>query len=172
MRVKINMNYMARLFGIEDLQVRVIFSGLLSSDAVNALENRFATLADLSEASDSDLLMIPGITEEVVKSMRTVINNFFKTYVDKDLATKMPKDMSAKKRVIYGEIMKEAEIVSSIKRLKKAIEKLPKRERKYVHLVLKKKTTREISEKLKIPSQDLGLYRIRVYAHLREYATK
>ena len=175
MRTKVPMRYMIKHFGEEKTDVRMIFSELLVSDVLNALESRFKNLEQLAEATDDDVLSVPGMTEQMLKDMKEVLYTYFKVLTKKDERTNMPKNISPKRRLAYADLMETAQLVScSIKKIDKAISKLSKSERKYIKMAFglnkqcQKKTLKEISEKLGIPVCELDDYRIRTLSHLSD----
>ena len=177
MRIKVPMRYMTEHFGVEKTEIRMLFSELLGSDVLNALESRFKNLEQLADASDADILAIPGITEKMLKDMKEVLYGYFKDLTKKDELTKMPKNISPKRRLAYAELMETAQLIScSIKKIDKAISKLPKSERHYIKMAFglnkqcQKRTLKEISEKLGIPVCELDDYRVRVLGHLCDIA--
>ena len=174
MRIKISMHYMCEYFGVEKMEIRLLFSELLGSDVLNSLETRFPNLGMLACATDEDLLSITGIGEKTLKDIKDVIGAFFKKLVLLDELTDMPKDIQASKRIRYGELIDSAELFScSIKKIDKAIEKLPKKEAKYVKMAFgldkkKRLSPKQISEKLDIPLCEIDEYRIKVLRHLSD----
>ena len=173
MRIKVSMRYLIKLFNLENYGVRVIFSEILSSDCVNELENRFENLEELAEASDKELLAIPGIGEKRVKEIRETLTNFFKKYIERDFVTGMPEEVPPTKRVKCSILMEDAQLYScTIEQLNEAIKQLSKKERKLLKMSygLNKKskiyTATEISKKLEIPVSELDEYKIKVLDHL------
>lgn len=179
MRIKVPMRYMNKHFGVEKTEIRVLFSELLGSDVLNALENRFKNLGQLAEASDDEMLAIPGITEKTLKDIKEELYNYFKNLTKKDELTKMPEGISPVRRLAYANLIEEAKLFScSIKRIDKSIEKLPKTERKFIKMSFGlnksgcRKTQKEISEKLDIPVCEFDEYRVKVLKHLCDIAHK
>lgn len=173
MRIKVPMRYMNKHFGVEKTGVRMLFSELLGSDVLNALECNFKNLEHLAEASDSDILAIPGMTEQMLKDMKEVLYGYFKELTKKDELAGMHDELSPKSRLAYAELINEAQLYScSIKKINKSINKLPKKERRYIKMFYglnkkwHKKTLKEISEKLDIPVCELDDYKVRVLGHL------
>ncbi len=179
MRIKTPMRYMNKHFGVEKIEIRVLFSELLGSDVLNALENRFKNLGQLAEASDKDLLAIPGISEKTLKDIKEVLYDYFKCLTQKDELTKMPVGISPAKRLAYADLISEAELLSlSIKKIDKSMERLPKAERRFIKMSFglnktgRRSTQKEISQKLGIPVCELDEYRIKVLRHLCDIAHK
>ena len=178
MRTKIPMSYMCNHFGVEKTQIRVIFSELLGSDVLNALEGRFKNLGQLAEASDKDILSIPGIGEKTLKDIKEEMYVYFKKLCQKDELTKMPANISPARRLAYADLINEANLVScTIKKIDKCLNKLPKDERKYIKMSFglksgHRKMLKEISNELEIPVCELDEYRVKVLKHLCDIAHK
>lgn len=179
MRTKIPMSYICKHFGVEKIQIRVIFSELLGSDVLNALEGRFKNLGQLAEASDKDLLAIPGIGEKTLKDIKEELYSYFRKLSQKDELTRMPEGISPARRLAYADLISEADLIScSIKKIDKCMKKLPKAEREFIKMSFglnksgHRKTLKEISNKLEIPVCELDEYRIKVLKNLCDIAHK
>ena len=173
MRIKVPMRYMNKHFGVEKTEIRMIFSEILGSDVLNALESNFKNLQQLADASDEDILAVPGMTDKMLKNMKEVLYGYFKELIKKDELAGMHNELSPKSRLAYAELIDAAQLYScSIKKINKAIKKLPKKERRYIKMSYglnqkwHKKTLKEISEKLDIPVCELDDYKVRVLGHL------
>lgn len=179
MRIKMSGPYICKHFGVEKVLIRVIFSELLGSDVLNALESRFKNLGQLANASDKELLSIPGIGEKTLKDIKEELNSYFGRMSQNDELTQMPKGISPAKRLAYANLIIEANLIScSIKKIKKCLNKLPEAERKFIKMEFglnkkgRRKTAKEISQKLGIPVCELDEYKIKVLNHLCEKAHK
>ena len=178
MRTKTPTGYLCKHFGVEKNPIRLIFSELLGSDVINALEGRFKNLGQLADASDKDILSIPGIGEKTLKDIKEELDGYFKKLCQKDELTKMPTDVSPARRLAYADLINEADLVScTIKKIDKCLNKLPKDERKYIKMSFglksgHRKTLKEISNELEIPVCELDEYRVKVLKHLCDIAHK
>lgn len=172
MKVRISIRYFIKLFDLEKIEVRSIFFGVLGSEILAKLDEKYPTLGDFAEVSDDELLQIPGIGEARVKEIKSTLNAFIKRYVEKDLITGMPENIPPKRRIGYANLIEEGELYTrTIEEIDTALNALPKKQRKFLKMCFglkNKHSAKEISKKLEIPVSEFDEFKTKALEALRD----
>ncbi|MBR2786982.1 MAG: hypothetical protein IKD76_05780 [Clostridia bacterium] len=171
MRIKVSLRYLNRLFNVGHIKVHDVFSDTLAPETMEALSEKFHTLSEFAEATDKELMAIPGVSEKTIKAMKESLSSFFKKYIVKDFIAGMPEDMAPSQRVAYAQLIEEAELYhSSVSNIKEAIRWLPEKEKKFIEMTFglkgSKASRTEIAQKLQIPDDKLPAYKKMVLKRL------
>ena len=71
MRIKVSLRYLNRLFNVGHIKVHDVFSDTLAPETMEALSEKFHTLSEFAEATDKELMAIPGVSEKTSSTAAT-----------------------------------------------------------------------------------------------------